>query len=401
MPCVGAYNRWVIDFCSGSNGRLVPIAHCFLGDPKVAAEDLTAAVKAGAKGAMIVTFNIRRLPLGDTEWDPFYAAAQDLDVPICIHVSGELREYRPFTRIQPKILHDGGQFLMSVLGGRVAMEIALVDMFQYGLFERFPRLRVGFFEGGAGWVPSLLDKMEAVFDTQVGERSIKRTARPKETFAQQCFVSGDPDETGWAKNNRRLRPQSIRLGVGFSASRPPRKLHGASCSPRREPPHTGSPQRPVRGCFGPVFRAGLRTSTARIRRQTAALADFCQKNALSLGIVILLRNFMAKRSFPTDGPLRLYYHHTSSASMRVTLYLRCRGVPSSQVTLVSTGFGTDERGIPVYTMPENDPETERLGTTDLKAFNPEGARTRPVAAGRKKDDAIGSDHRTDRRLVRP
>ena len=150
-----AYNRWVIDFCSGSNGRLVPIAHCFLGDPKVAAEDLTAAVKAGAKGAMIVTFNVRRLPLGDAEWDPFYAAAQDLDVPICIHVSGETREYRPFTRIQPKILHDGGQFLMSVLGGRVAMEIALVDMFQYGLFERFPRLRVGFFEGGGGLGPLL------------------------------------------------------------------------------------------------------------------------------------------------------------------------------------------------------------------------------------------------------
>jgi len=210
-----AYNRWVIDFCSGSNGRLVPIAHCFLGDPKVAAEDLTAAVKAGAKGAMIVTFNIRRLPLGDTEWDPFYAAAQDLDVPICIHVSGELREYRPFTRIQPKILHDGGQFLMSVLGGRVAMEIALVDMFQYGLFERFPRLRVGFFEGGAGWVPSLLDKMEAVFDTQVGERSIKRTARPKETFAQQCFVSGDPDETGWAKTIEDFDPHQFGWASDF------------------------------------------------------------------------------------------------------------------------------------------------------------------------------------------
>ena len=97
---------------------------------------------------------------------------------------------------------------------------------------------------------------------------------------------------------------------------------------------------------------------------------------------------MAKRSFPTGSPLRLYYHHTRSASMRVTLYLRCRGVPSSQVTLVSTGFGTDERGIPVYTMPENDPETERLGTTDLKAFNPEGRVPVLLLAGRKKNDSI-------------
>ncbi len=70
--------------------------------------------------------------------------------------------------------------------------------------------------------------------------------------------------------------------------------------------------------------------------------------------------------------MRLFYHPTSSASLRVTLYLRCRGVPSSLVELVSTGFATDHRGIPVFTMPEGDPETEKLGTTDFTAFNPEG-----------------------------
>ena len=70
--------------------------------------------------------------------------------------------------------------------------------------------------------------------------------------------------------------------------------------------------------------------------------------------------------------MRLFCHPASSASMRVTLYLRCRGVPRSLVELVSTGFETDHRGIPVFTMPEGDPETEKLGTTDLTAFNPEG-----------------------------
>ena len=70
--------------------------------------------------------------------------------------------------------------------------------------------------------------------------------------------------------------------------------------------------------------------------------------------------------------MRLFYHPASSASMRVTLYLRCRGVPPSRVELVSTGFETDHRGIPVFTMPEGDPETEKIGTTDLTAFNPEG-----------------------------
>lgn len=73
-----------------------------------------------------------------------------------------------------------------------------------------------------------------------------------------------------------------------------------------------------------------------------------------------------------DGPCRLFFHPASSASMRVTLYLRCRGVPEALVELVSTGLETDHRGILVFTMPKGDPETEKLGTTDLTAFNREG-----------------------------
>ena len=71
---------------------------------------------------------------------------------------------------------------------------------------------------------------------------------------------------------------------------------------------------------------------------------------------------MTKQTAAPAGPMRLFYHPVSSASMRVTLYLGCRGVPSSRVELASTGFETDHRGIPVFTMPEGDPETEKLGT---------------------------------------
>lgn len=81
---------------------------------------------------------------------------------------------------------------------------------------------------------------------------------------------------------------------------------------------------------------------------------------------------MTTESPSQSGAFRLFYHPASSASMRVTLYLRCRGVPSSLVELVSTGVATDHRGILVFTMPEDEPETEKIGTTDLTAFNPEG-----------------------------
>ena len=44
--------------------------------------------------------------------------------------------------------------------------------------------------------------------------------------------------------------------------------------------------------------------------------------------------------------MKLYYHKSSSASLRVTIYLNYRQVPESIVELVSTGLRIDERGIP-------------------------------------------------------
>ena len=73
-----------------------------------------------------------------------------------------------------------------------------------------------------------------------------------------------------------------------------------------------------------------------------------------------------------EGALRLFYHPASSASLRVILYLRCRGVPPSHVQLTTTELTTDHRGILVFALPKDDPETRRLGTNDLLVFNPEG-----------------------------
>ncbi len=44
-----AYNRWIADFCRGSNDRLIAIAHLSLGDPAAAATELERAVADGCR----------------------------------------------------------------------------------------------------------------------------------------------------------------------------------------------------------------------------------------------------------------------------------------------------------------------------------------------------------------
>src|SRR5262249_45490093 len=77
-----AYNRWLEEFCAGSDGRLIPVAHLSLGDPQRAADELRRAVANGARGGFLLPFTLDGLPHGHPSHDPLFAAACDLDVPL-------------------------------------------------------------------------------------------------------------------------------------------------------------------------------------------------------------------------------------------------------------------------------------------------------------------------------
>ena len=70
--------------------------------------------------------------------------------------------------------------------------------------------------------------------------------------------------------------------------------------------------------------------------------------------------------------MKLYYHSSSSASLRVLIFLSCRGVPENKVKLIETGIDFDNRGIPIWTIPSDDEQYKKLKTNDYKALNPEG-----------------------------
>src|SRR5581483_7661645 len=84
-----AYNRWIVDFCKDSRGKLIPIAHLSLGDPDGAARELERAVKDGCKGGWVAPFVMTRKPHAHPDHDVLFAKAQELDVPIGLHPSIE------------------------------------------------------------------------------------------------------------------------------------------------------------------------------------------------------------------------------------------------------------------------------------------------------------------------
>ena len=185
-----AYNRWICDFCRDGDGRLFPIAHLSLGDPAAAARELERAVKDGARGAWVAPFTLTRKPHGHPDHDPVFAAAQDLDVPLAVHPT-----FEPLAIASKRYTDVRKARLLLSVSASDGVRHAFTTFFDFGVFDRFPKLRVVVLESGGGWIGYWLDRLDAIYAaTPIGER-IPLREKPSTYFRTRCWISCDPDET--------------------------------------------------------------------------------------------------------------------------------------------------------------------------------------------------------------
>ena len=186
-----AYNRWICEFCSGHR-RLVPTAHLSLSDPVAAAAELERAVGQGARGGYVAPFTHDGRPLGHPSNDPVFAAAQDLDVPLAIHPTFE-PQWTKGTRMGPWENVKQLRLLASVQASD-GVRHQFTTLFDYGVFDKFPRLKTLVLESGGGWIGYWLDRMDAVYGhTFIGER-VPLQHKPSDYFRERIWISCDPDE---------------------------------------------------------------------------------------------------------------------------------------------------------------------------------------------------------------
>lgn len=193
LAYAAAYNRWICEFCADSGGRLIAAAHISLADAGAAAQELERAVGAGAKGAFLAPYTMNRIPHAHPDHDVFWATAQELDVPVAIHPMAEHPKIRTYQRF------DGmskAAWMQNALGMQGPQQ-AFYGLFQWGLFDRFPDIRVVLLESGAGWIGAALDRMDTTFETSLGD-SVPLKEKPSTYFKRQCWISGDPDERALA-----------------------------------------------------------------------------------------------------------------------------------------------------------------------------------------------------------
>jgi predicted TIM-barrel fold metal-dependent hydrolase len=113
---------------------------------------------------------------------------------VAIHPVAEPPKRRVYQRFRE--MFKWGEWWFDLLGGQGPQQ-AFLALFQYGLFDRFPTVKVVVLESGAGWIGHMLDRMDAAYETALG-RSVPLKEKPSFYFQRQCWISADPDERALA-----------------------------------------------------------------------------------------------------------------------------------------------------------------------------------------------------------
>jgi predicted TIM-barrel fold metal-dependent hydrolase len=200
--CFRVYNDWIAEYCAVAPDRLFGIANLSCYNIANAVKELERCKKAGLRGAMVWQIPPDEFPFHGDHYDPLWAAAQALDMPISLHIL--TGKPFPFPRpVTPRIAHI---YFPSVVNDKLLYACnALSGLITGGALERFPGLKIVLVENEISWLPFVF----AQFDKYWARGGIQSTMKlnPGEYFDRQIYATffNDPPSRmmlgQWGTNN--------------------------------------------------------------------------------------------------------------------------------------------------------------------------------------------------------
>ncbi|MGH7821596.1 MAG: amidohydrolase family protein, partial [Candidatus Binatia bacterium] len=200
-----AHNRAMVDFCS-IDRRLLPTGYVPLGAFERARSTAEEAIRLGCKAILVPSACPRGHSPSHVALFPVWAVVEEAGLPIVFHVGGSGRLLDPsyFENGLPAVadFHGGAENFRSVDYMAIPSPPmqTLSTMIFDGVFDRFPRLKVGVIEQGAAWVPSWMRQLDTALEAfaKSEERLRKLELRPSGYVKRQIRVTPYPVEpVGW------------------------------------------------------------------------------------------------------------------------------------------------------------------------------------------------------------
>ena len=192
-PIFRAYNDWVADFCAAYPHRLKGIAMLNTDDIGEAVVEMEQCARMGMVGALITVFPPPERSYDLPEYEPLWATAQDLGMPLSLHTGTN----RPGPGQELSQVEDARPAFLSTLDHWV--RVSLGHIIFSGVFERYPKLQVGVVEHELSWVPHALERMDFTYTQRPrGEtwHRFRSDMLPSDYFRRNMFLGFQEDGLG-------------------------------------------------------------------------------------------------------------------------------------------------------------------------------------------------------------
>jgi len=157
--CFAVYNDWLAELCAVDPARLIGLAliPCFEVSVGVAA--LERARDRGLRGGLIWTAPPAGESFFDPRYEPLWACAERLEMPLAVHTLGGQRASRDVARLGTSV---EASFHVAI-DYRQELQRSLCELVAAGVFERHPGLQVVGAEAGIHFAAEMMRRMDSSY----------------------------------------------------------------------------------------------------------------------------------------------------------------------------------------------------------------------------------------------
>ena len=184
-----AYNNWIHEFCQYSPDQLKFSAMLPMQDVNLACQELVRCVNdMGAVASFIRPNLINGHYWHSNYWGALYSLHEELDVTWGFH-EGTGTWYSHMN-----VLYGENRWYRHVASHWIEMQQAMIAQLIGGVFEFYPKLRVGFLEAQNSWVPGLLTRIEWDYPNYRDSHAPYLSLTPREYFQRNCWAAVEGSE---------------------------------------------------------------------------------------------------------------------------------------------------------------------------------------------------------------
>ena len=202
------YNDWLADFCGHHPERFAGLACIPNHDTEAAVTEIERVARRGNVRGLEIARKYDMTALWDPWWNPVWDAIAASGLPVHFHTIGGAR--RDFSKLTGKTLLAARA--ASISSFQMHMADVLMSVIFAGVLEHRPTLKMVIGEAGTGWIPYILDRMDAEWEDQFQELDLKM--KPSDYWYRQCYATYQSDPVG-VKLIEELGEDNIMWGSDF------------------------------------------------------------------------------------------------------------------------------------------------------------------------------------------